>query len=107
MPYQAVQLASAANTLTGGGGFDLLGQTRKILGIDQLEIKNLEGGKGETAISAGKYLSENVYMEVEKGLGPKGGKGSVVWEITPNISVETEVGENATIGGGVNWKWDY
>ena len=106
-PYQAVQLASAANTLTGGGGFDLLGQTRKILGIDQLEIKNLEGGKGETAISAGKYLSENVYMEVEKGLGPKGGKGSVVWEITPNISVETEVGENATIGGGVNWKWDY
>jgi translocation and assembly module TamB len=106
-PYQAIQLAGAANTLAGGGGFDLLGQTRKMLGVDQLEIKNTEGDQGGTAISAGKYLSENVYMEVEKGLGPKGGKGSVVWELTPNISVETEVGENADIGGGVNWKWDY
>lgn len=106
-PYQAIQLASAVNTLSGGGGFDLLGQTRKILGVDQLEIKSPEGDKDETTVSVGKYLSEKVYMEVEKGLGPKGGKGSVVWELTPNITVETEVGENAEIGGGVNWKWDY
>ena len=52
-------------------------------------------------------MSVHIHMEEEKGLGPKGGKGSVVWERTPNITVETEVGENAEIGGGVNWKWDY
>jgi translocation and assembly module TamB len=106
-PFQAVQLALAANTLAGGGGFDLMGRTRKILHVDQLEVKNLDGGKDEAAVSAGKYLTENVYLEVEKGLGPKSGKASVEWEATPNIGIETEVGENADAGMGINWKWHY
>jgi translocation and assembly module TamB len=106
-PFQAVQLALAANTLAGGGGFDLMGRTKKILLVDQLELKNLEGDKNEVAISAGKYVSENVYLEVEKGLGPKSGKASLEWEATPNIGIETEIGENADAGIGINWKWNY
>jgi translocation and assembly module TamB len=106
-PFQAVQLALAANTLAGGGGFDLMGRTRKILHVDQLEVKNLEGDKDEATVSAGKYLTETVYLEVEKGLGPKSGKASVEWEATPNIGIETEVGENADAGMGINWKWNY
>jgi len=106
-PFQAVQLALAANTLAGGGGFDLMGRTRKILHVDQLEVKNLDGEKDAAAVSAGKYLTENIYLEVEKGLGPKSGKASVEWEATPNIGIETEIGENADAGMGINWKWHY
>lgn len=46
-------------------------------------------------MSAGKYLRDGVYLEVEKGVGPESGKSSVEVEMTPNITLETEVGENA------------
>ncbi|MCJ7594076.1 MAG: translocation/assembly module TamB [Desulfobacterales bacterium] len=106
-PVQALTLANALNTLRGGGGFDFMGRTRKWLGLDQLDIKQSGESMEGTALSAGKYLSDTIYFEVEQGLGSGSGKASVQWEITPNITVETEVGVNAEGGGGVNWKWDY
>jgi|GEM_PF-1937973 len=106
-PLQAAQLATALNTLAGGGGFDWMGSTRRILGVDHLEVKTTGEKMEDTKISAGKYLGDKVYIEVERGLGPESGKASVQLEITPNINVETEMGTNAEGGVGVNWKWDY
>lgn len=107
-PVQAVKLAYAARQLTGGGGgFDFMGRTRTLLGVDQLEIKQSGENGEESAISAGKYLSQGVYLEVEKGVGPETGKTSVEVEITPNITLETEIGENAEGGVGLNWKLNY
>jgi hypothetical protein len=40
-------------------------------------------------------------------VGPKSGKASVEWKVTPNIGIETEIGENADAGMGINWKWHY
>jgi len=106
-PLQAVQLASALNTLRGGTSADLMGHTRRALGVDQLEVRQSTEKNSGTSISAGKYLSETVYIEVEKGLGEETGKASVKWEITPNVSLETEVGAHAEKGAGILWKWDY
>lgn len=105
-PFQALQLVQAVNVLRGGG-LDFMGRTRQLLGIDQLEItqqgEELEGA----TVKAGKYLSEDVYFKVEQGVASGSGKVSVEWEITPNITVETEAGVNAEGGAGVKWKWDY
>jgi translocation and assembly module TamB len=107
-PVQAVRLAYAARQLTsGGGGFDVMGSTRKLLGVDQLEIKQSGEGGGEPAVSAGKYLGEGVYLEIEKGVGRETGKTSVEVEVTPNITLDTEIGENAQGGVGLNWKLNY
>jgi translocation and assembly module TamB len=106
-PVQAVRLAYAARQLTGGGGFDFMGRTRSFLGVDQLEIKQSGENGEEPAISAGKYLSNGVYLEAEKGVGPETGKTSVEVEITPNVTLETEIGENAEGGVGLNWKLNY
>ena len=106
-PVQALRLAQAVNTMAGGGGFDFLGRTRRFLGIDQLEVKQAGEDLREATISAGKYVGEKVYVEVERGIGSQSGKASVALELTPNISVETEVGANAEGGVGLNWKWDY
>jgi translocation and assembly module TamB len=106
-PLQAVQLADSINTLAGGGGFDLLGRTRRLFSLDQLTLEQAGKNQEETALSAGKYLSENVYIEVHQGISPETGKASLTWEITPNVSVDTEVGVNAEAGIGVNWRWDY
>ena len=106
-PIQALQLAQAASVLAGGRGVDFMGKTRQFLGVDQLDVKQGGEDAGETSLRAGKYLSEKVYLEVEQGMGSETGKASVEWEVTPNISVETEAGVNAEGGVGVKWKWDY
>lgn len=106
-PLQAIQLGQALNQMGGEETLDLLGQTRQLLKIDQLEVKQTGEGIDETSIAAGKYLVDNLYLEIEKELGPKGPKASLDWEVTPNISIETEVGSNEEAGIGINWKWDY
>ncbi len=106
-PIQALQLAHAASMLAGGGGVDFMGKTRQFLGVDQLDVKQGGEDAGEMSLRAGKYLSEKVYLEVEQGMGSETGKASVEWEVTPNITVETEAGVNAEGGVGVKWKWDY
>lgn len=108
-PLQALRLAQALRSLAGGSrwpGMDFLGATRRLLGLDQLELRSTDGGS-ETGLGFGKYLSEDVYVDVEKDLRGAGGRISVEVELTPNISVESEVGADARTGVGINWKYDY
>ncbi|MCP4630966.1 MAG: translocation/assembly module TamB [bacterium] len=112
-PMQALSLAKATAELTGGlgifggkgGGLNVMEKTRKLFELDQLEIKT--GESGNTAISAGKYLSEKVYIEAEGGAKPEDQKVSIEIELTPNISLESEVGADSQGSVGINWKMDY
>jgi translocation and assembly module TamB len=106
-PIQAVQLANALNTMAGGGGVDLMGRMRRLIGVDALTMNQSGEDYGESTVSVGKYLSEDVYVEVEKGLSPETGKASLKWDVTPNITVGTDVGVNAQAGVSVDWRWDY
>lgn len=71
-----------------------------------MEKTILDGDKCEIIVSLGRYLSDLFYMAAEEGLGPKGGKGSDLWEMTSNFIIETKAGEKAEIGGGVSRRWD-
>ena len=109
-PFQAVKLAYAVNTLRGngsGGIMDLFDRTRRILGVDQIELRQSENNNGESAISVGKYLRDDIYIELEKGFTEGSGKVSVEIEVTPDISVESDMGVDSEGGLGINWKWDY
>jgi translocation and assembly module TamB len=106
-PVQAVQLADALNTLRSADDFDLLGRTRRLLGVDELTLGETKEKEEKTSVRVGKYVSETVYIKVESGISPETGKASLEWQVTPNITVETEVGVNASAGVGVNWRWDY
>ena len=108
-PFQALKLAQAVNALRGnsGGILGFFDRTRKFLGVDQLAIDQSEETGGQAAISVGKYIGENVYVEMGKGLGKESGKVKVEVELTPNVSLESQVGEDSNGGIGINWKWDY
>ena len=104
-PVEAGKLALAVNRLRGGGGFDAFGEIRGILKIDTLDV--VSDDEGETAVKAGKYLNDDVYVEVEKGAGEESGRARVEIELLPNIALEAETSENADSGVGVKWKLDY
>jgi translocation and assembly module TamB len=63
---QAIQLAAALNSLRGGGGgLNPLGKLRSATGIDRLEILGADQATGrETAVSAGKYITNNIYVSI-------------------------------------------
>ena len=108
-PVQALQIASAANTLAGGSGGinDFMDKVRGFLGVDYIGLKESEEGTNGTTLGVGKYLSDKVYLEAEQGMETNSGKVSVQVEITPNISIESETGADANAGVGINWKWQY
>ncbi|CAN5629083.1 hypothetical protein BH10PSE14_BH10PSE14_22440 [soil metagenome] len=65
-PTQALQLAAALNSLRGsGGGLNPLGKLRSATGIDRLRILGADETTGRgTAVAAGKYISNNIYVEI-------------------------------------------
>ncbi|WP_373354213.1 translocation/assembly module TamB domain-containing protein [Pseudoroseicyclus sp. CXY001] len=86
-PLQAVQLASAVSTLAGRGGVGVLGRLRMGLGLDDLDVQTDE--EGNTAIQAGKYISENIYADITLG-------------DETAVTLNLDVTDNVTVRGGVS-----
>jgi len=109
-PSQAVQLAMVARSLSGRGSgrqLDFMSRTRDFLGLDELEFDSSEDGLSKGTLGIGKYLTEGVYLNVKKGVGQGKDKAAVEVEVTPNITVESQIGSDSTSGIGINWKFDY
>ncbi len=107
-PFQAIRLARTLQALSGRGNsrFDVLGKTRDLLELDQLEV--LGSGLGESlGIGLRKYLGENVRVDVDQRLEEGDVAVRVEVEITPNITLETQAGTQSRTRGGVFWKYDY
>ncbi|HEX2115019.1 MAG TPA: translocation/assembly module TamB domain-containing protein [Alphaproteobacteria bacterium] len=108
-PAQGLELAQAAATLAGGGP-GILDRLRTATGLDRLDISSgAPGGAGDpsgTTATAGKYVSDRVFLGVEQGMKSDSTRSKVEVEITPNVTVESSLG-SASAGVGVNWKWDY
>ncbi len=64
-PLQAAQLASAVATLAGRGGDGIVGRLRASTGLDDLDLTTDD--EGNVSVRAGKYLTENVYTDVQVG----------------------------------------
>nr|CRH04482.1 conserved exported protein of unknown function [Candidatus Magnetococcus massalia] len=101
---EALKLAQALNTLRSGGP-GVMDRVQQSVGIDRLEMKgdSLETG----AVSVGKYLSEKVYLEIEKGLAPGSRKVRVEMELGHGVQVETDINEDNVPGLGIEWSRDY
>lgn len=106
-PMQALKLARALDVLSGGKTFGFLDRAQRAIGFDQFELVQSDDPEGSTALSVGRYLSDDAYVSVEKGLGTDEGRITLEYELTPRISVQTEVGADSTGGVELKWKWDY
>ncbi len=111
-PFQAVKLAGTMQRFSGVGGggagasaFDPLGAIKSATGLDDLRVET--DASGGASVGAGKYLSEKVYLEFEAGSEEGSGNANIQVEVTPNITVESEIGQDARGGAGIFWKRDY
>ena len=106
-PTQALQLAQTLARFSGkgGAGLDPLGAIRSTIGLDDLSVDS--SAEGGASVGAGKYLADDVYLEVDSGAGGKGGEAKVKVDLTPNIKAESKIGQDATAGGGIFWEWEY
>ena len=85
--------------------FDPLAEIRELTGLDDIRINSNEDG--ETTVGAGKYLTDEVYLEFESGSGDNNSAANLEIELTPSITLESQIGEDSQAGAGVFWEWDY
>ena len=100
---EAAQLAAALTTLATGGGFDVLGGLRQFAGLDRLA---LGGGVSGMGISGGKYLTDDIYLELTGG-GREGPSAQVEWRIRRNLSLVSTVGTQGDSRVSVRWRKNY
>jgi len=108
-PTQSLQLASSIATLSGVWGAEgIMDTTRRTLGVDVLKFGEAEHDPTETTVSAGKYVAEGVYIEIERGTKEDSRTSATVEvEVLPNVRVEGGTTQRGGNKVGLKWKWDY
>jgi translocation and assembly module TamB len=101
---QAAQLASAVATLAGRGGEGILGRLRAGIGLDDLDVKTAEDGS--TSVTAGKYISERVYTEVEVGQGGQT-RLNLNLDVREGLTLRGRVAADGSTGLGLFLQKDY
>lgn len=102
---QTAQLASSLASLQGGGGFDLIGNLRQFAGLDRLALGGAQGSSA-TTVSGGKYLTENVYLELTGG-GRTGPSAQVEWRVRRDLSLVSQVGTQGDARLSIRFRKDY
>jgi translocation and assembly module TamB len=103
-PLDAATLASAASSMAGGAGFDVAGNLRTLAHLDRLA---LGGDTTGAVVSGGKYVTNNVYIEVAGGANGPG--GAVEWRVRKDVSLISRVagGPGGDSQIEVRWRKDY
>jgi len=103
-PLEAAQLASALAALSGGGGFDVIGNLRSFARLDRLAFAG--DAAGGTTIAGGKYVTDDVYLEVIGG-GREGPAAQVEWRVKRNLSLVSRFSASRDGMMSVRWRRDY
>lgn len=103
---EAVQLAQSAAELAGYGGGGVLDTVRRTLGVDRLEFSQGTDGK-PGGVEAGSYISRDVYVGVEQGLGADQSRVKVEIDLTDTVKAEAKAGGDEGASVGVKFEWDY
>lgn len=105
-PLQAVRLAQAAAALTGvsGAGMGAFDSLKASLGLQEVDVG--EDDAGNTAVGVGGYVGGKYYVRTQSSVSGQD-RTKIEIQLTPKISVDTEIGADSRQGGGINWSRDY
>lgn len=103
-PLQAAQLANALAVLAGQGGIGVVGNIREATGLDDLDLT--VDDDGGVAVRAGKYLTRNVYTDVELGDDGKT-QVNLNLDVTDDLTARGSVDNEGDSVLGVYYERDY
>ncbi|KQY34501.1 translocation/assembly module TamB domain-containing protein [Rhizobium sp. Root483D2] len=101
---QIAQLASAVSELAGGGSNSLLSGLRNKLGVDDLDVST--DATGGATVTAGKYLNDRTYLELQSGAEAGGGKAIINLDVGRGVKLRGEAGASGA-GGGIFYEKEY
>ena len=101
--FQAAQLASSLATLSGRSE-GIMERLRRNVGLDDLDVRTDEDG--ETSVRLGRYLTENIYTDVE--VSPQGSSEvSINIDLSPSLTARGRVNNEGRAGVGLFFERDY
>ncbi|HXI86184.1 MAG TPA: translocation/assembly module TamB domain-containing protein, partial [Parvularculaceae bacterium] len=108
---QSLQVAAALAQLSGAGPFGgsnggISGLARRTLGLDLLSV-DIGANAGESKLEIGKYVAQGLFISATQDAQGKNGSVRVQYEITPSISVETQLQQDGAQTASANWKHDF
>lgn len=101
---QIAQLAAAVSELAGGGSNSLLSGLRNKLGVDDLDVST--DATGGATVTAGKYLNDRTYLELQSGAEAGGGKAIINLDVGRGVKLRGEAGASGA-GGGIFYEKEY
>ena len=101
--FQAIQLANAVASLTGGG--DAFERLRKSLGVDSLDVGT--GASGGPSVGISKAINERLSVGVTTGARPEDNGVSMDLDVTKHVRLQAGVDATGGSNVGVGMQWEY
>jgi translocation and assembly module TamB len=101
---QAAQLANAVAVLAGRGGEGIVSRLRSSFGLDDLDLTT--SADGQTELTAGRYLTENLYTEIDIGQDGRTGV-SLNFDLREGVTVRGRLENDGDSGLGIFVRRDY
>ncbi len=105
-PGQGLQLAAGLATLLQGSGGPL-DAVRSTIGLDVLRVEDDALGDGGATVTAGQNVADGVFVGARQPLDGGSARVVVEIEVTPSITVDTEIGQEEGSSFGLNWRRDF
>lgn len=103
---QAAQLGGALASLSGGGSaFDPLGALRQAAGLDLLGVRR--NAAGQTVVSGGRYLTEDVFLQLEGASAGAAPSTRIDWTLTPRFTLTSSIDGRGRAGVALSWRVEY
>lgn len=102
----ALLQAAAAALVAGEEGATPVDEVFRLIGIDDLAVRQNEAGTGGAVVSVGKQLSRDWYVGYERGLNAATGTWQVVYRIAQRFTVRAKSGEQNSLELIWTWRWN-
>ncbi|MEQ8652052.1 MAG: translocation/assembly module TamB domain-containing protein [Kiloniellales bacterium] len=111
-PVEAIQLAEAAAILSGVTGSDrtTIDVIRQTIGVDVLRVESGDEDSDDAAVvTAGEYISEDVFVGVRQGTTPGSTQATVEVDLFSGLKFEGRAGADSEADNGamLRWEWNY